>query len=72
MNALFRVMLFSTAASAFTLISSALLPAAHAESAEKPTSGAYIVLTASEMERIPSEWLCSRCFAMSPALEVIG
>ena len=38
---------------------------------EHDTSGAYIVLTAAEMERIPPEWLCSRCFA-GVALEVIG
>lgn len=39
---------------------------------EHDTSGAYIVLTAAEMERIPPEWLCSRCFSTTPALEVIG
>jgi hypothetical protein len=39
---------------------------------EHDTSGAYIVLTDAEMERIPPEWLCNNCFSASPALEVIG
>ncbi len=39
---------------------------------EHDTSGAYIVLTDAEMERIPVEWLCRRCFAVTPTLEVIG
>lgn len=36
---------------------------------EHDTSGAYIVLTDAEMERIPDEWLCPRCFTV---LEVVG
>ena len=45
----------------------------YAHGAEVPdTSGAYIVLTDAEMERVPAEWMCSRCFGASPALEVIG
>lgn len=38
---------------------------------EHDSSGAYIVLTDAEMERVPSEWLCPRCFG-APQLEVIG
>ncbi len=70
MNALFRVMLFSTAASALTLMSTSLLPAAHAETSDKPTSGAYIVMD-HHSGHVLAEWNADKKLQVASLTKII-
>ncbi|NBV87862.1 MAG: D-alanyl-D-alanine carboxypeptidase, partial [Verrucomicrobia bacterium] len=70
MNALFRVTLFSTAACAHALLSSALLPAAYAENAEKPTSGAYIVMD-HHSGHVLAEWNADKKLQVASLTKII-